>query len=37
MITLSGSFELDFKKGAQVIDFNSYYFTPFGYQIDFNY
>ena len=37
VMTLTGSFELDLKKGAGAIDLNNYYFTPFGYQIDLNY
>jgi len=30
-ITVTGSFEVDFKKGSKAIDFKNYYFTPYGY------
>lgn len=37
LLTLTGSMEMNMASGKCPIDFKNYYFTPFGYQIDFNY
>jgi hypothetical protein len=37
LLTLTGSMEMNCATGKCPIDYKNYYFTPFGYQLDFNY
>lgn len=37
LLSLTGSMEMNCAPGKCPIDYKNYYFTPFGYQIDFNY
>ena len=37
LLTLTGSMEMNCASGKCPIDYKNYYFTPFGYQLDFNY